>query len=177
MSKPADHRQHDEAGFEPRDMSPGGLYGFFIGLAVATGAVFFIMVGVYHFMDSYEKSHQPPLSPMAKAEQDPRDTNAPVVAEHLEQAFPQPRLETSEPTEIRDFRLKEEQQLHSYDWVDQSAGTLHIPIDQAMQLIAERGLPTTPKTGTVPSSIVNTIHEAAAKADHSGEAPVAKPAH
>jgi hypothetical protein len=158
-------------------MSPGGLYGFFIGLAAATGVVFLIMWGAYHFLDSYEKTHQARLSPMAKAEQDPRDTNAPVVAKHMEQAFPDPRLETSEPTEIRDFRLKEEQQLHSYGWIDQSAGAVHIPIDQAMQLIAERGLATTPKTGTVPSSVVNTVHEAATRSDHSGQPAPAKPAH
>jgi len=177
MSKHTKHGQDDEQGFESRDLTPGGLYGFFAGLAVATAIVFFLMLGVYHFMDSYEKSHEPPMSPMAKAEQDTRETDAPVVAKQMEKTFPKPRLETSEPTEIRDFRLKEEQQLHSYGWVDQSAGAVHIPIEQAMQLVAERGLPTTPRTGTVPSSIVNTINEAAAKSDHSGEAPAAKPAH
>jgi hypothetical protein len=70
--------------------------------------------------------------------------------------------------------LREEQQLHSYGWVDQSAGSVHIPIDQAMQLIAERGLPTTPRTGTVPTSTVSIINDAAAKSDHS-EMPSAKP--
>jgi hypothetical protein len=174
MSKHTRHDQNDEQGFESRDLKPGGLYGFFVGLAVCTGIVFFIMLGVYHFMDSYEKSHEPPMSPMAKTETDTRETDTPVVAKQMENTFPQPRLETSEPTEIRDFRLKEEQQLHSYGWVDQSAGVVHIPIDQAMQLIAERGLPTTPRTGTAPSSIVNTIKDAAEKSDHS-EMPSAKP--
>jgi hypothetical protein len=176
MSKRIDHGQNDDQGFEPRDLSPGGLYGFFVGLAVCTGIVFLIMVGVYRFMDSYEKNHGPHLSPMAKAEQDTRDSDAPVVTKHLEQVFPTPRLETSEPTEIREFRLKEEQQLHSYGWVDQSAGTVHISIDQAMQLIAERGLSTTPKTGTVPTSTVSVINDAAEKSDHS-EMPAAKTAH
>ncbi len=57
-----------------------------------------------------------------KAESDPRETNTAQVPKQMENTFPQPRLETSEPTEIRDFRLKEEQQLHSYGWVDQQAG-------------------------------------------------------
>jgi hypothetical protein len=69
--------------------------------------------------------------------------------------------------------LKEEQQLHSYGWVDQGAGSVHIPIDQAMQLIAERGLGTTPKTGTVPTSTVSVINDAADKSDHS-EMPASK---
>ena len=174
MSKHTLPEQNGEPGFEPRDLSPGGLYGFFAALAVATGIVFAIMLGVYHFMDSYEKSHQPPLSPLAQTEADTRESDAPAVAKQMEKTFPQPRLETSEPTEIRDFRLREEQQLHSYGWVDQSAGSVHIPIDQAMQLIAERGLPTTPRTGTVPPSTVSIINDAAAKSDHS-EMPSAKP--
>jgi|SRR5450432_673305 hypothetical protein len=173
MSKHTKHDQDDEQGFEKRDLSAGGLYGFFAGLIVCTGIVFVIMLGVYRFMDSYEKSHEPPMSPMAKAEQDTRETDAPAVAKQMEKTFPQPRLEIDERTEIRGFRLKEEQQLHSYGWVDQSAGSVHIPIDQAMQLIAERGLPTTPKTGTVPTSTVSVINDAADKSDHS-EMPAAK---
>jgi hypothetical protein len=31
--------------------------------------------------------------------------------------------------------------LATYDWVDQKAGTVRIPIDRAMELIAQRGLP------------------------------------
>ncbi len=177
MSKHTKYEQVEEPGYETRDLKAGGLYGFFITLAIATAAVFVIMLGAYRFMDSFEKAHEPPLSPMMKAESDPRETNTAQVPKQMENTFPQPRLETSEPTEIRDFRLKEEQQLHSYGWVDQQAGVVHIPIDQAMQLIAERGLSTTPKTGAVPFSIVNTINEAAAKSDHSGETSAAKSAH
>ncbi|HEV7550940.1 MAG TPA: hypothetical protein VGP65_04625 [Candidatus Angelobacter sp.] len=167
------HDQSDDQGFEKRDLSAGGLYGFFVGLIVCTAIVFAIMLGVYRFMDSYEKSHEPPMNPMAKAEQDTRETDAPAVAKQMEKTFPQPRLETDERTEIRDFRLKEEQQLHSYGWMDQSAGAVHIPIDQAMQLIVERGLPTTPKTGTVPASTVSVINDAVDKSDHS-EMPASK---
>src|SRR5271168_2197923 len=113
MSKDTRHEQSEE-GFEPRDLQPGGLYGFFVGLAVATAIVFFIMLGVYHFMDAYERSHEPAMSPMAKAEKDTRESNAPEVAKQMETTFPQPRLEINERTEIRDFRMREEQQLHSY---------------------------------------------------------------
>jgi len=176
MSKPTKYEQNEEPGYETRDLKAGGLYGFFITLAIATGAVFIVMLGAYRFMDAFEKAHEPPMSPMAKAESDTREANAPQVSKQMENTFPQPRLETSEPTEIRDFRLKEEQQLHSYGWVDQAAGVVHIPIEQAMQLVVAQGLSTTPRTGTVPSSIVNTINDAAAKSDHS-DMPAATPAH
>ena len=39
-----------------------------------------------------------------------------------------------------EFRVKEDQQLHSYSWVDKNAGTVRIPIDDAMRLMLERGI-------------------------------------
>lgn len=36
------------------------------------------------------------------------------------------------------------QRLTSYGWVDRPAGTVHIPIDEAIRLTAERGLPARP---------------------------------
>jgi len=51
--------------------------------------------------------------------------------------------------------------LNSYDWIDQKAGTVRIPIDRAMQLLAQRGLPTRPQAGAVPTSPVNTATQAA----------------
>ncbi len=81
--------------------------------------------------------------------------------------FPQPRLERNERLEINNFRLQEEQTLNSYGWVDQKAGVVRIPIDRAMQLIAQRGLPTTPKAGSVPPSEMNTVNQAAQQSDTS----------
>jgi hypothetical protein len=52
-----------------------------------------------------------------------------------------PLLEVDERGQLRTFVLDQEKQLNSYGWVDQKAGVAHIPIDQAMRLIAERGLP------------------------------------
>jgi hypothetical protein len=51
--------------------------------------------------------------------------------------------------------------------VDQNADVAHIPIEQAMQLIEQRGLPTTPQAGTAPPSIVQTGREAAVQSDTS----------
>jgi hypothetical protein len=95
-----------------------------------------------------------------------------VVTTQTIQQFPEPRLEDDERTELNGFRLREEQQLESYGWVDQNAGVVHIPIDQAMKLIAERGLPTTPQAGTMPVSPVN-LARAAAQASDTSEMPAA----
>ena len=67
---------------------------------------------------------------------------------YLEKNFPSPQLEIDERTELNKDRLREEQTLSTYDWVDQNAGTVRIPIDRAMDLIAERGLPVRSQTSS-----------------------------
>jgi hypothetical protein len=76
-------------------------------------------------------------------------------------------LETNERLEINDFRLQEEKTLNSYGWIDQQAGVARIPIDRAMQLLAQRGLPTRPQAGAIPPSPVNTARQAATRPDTS----------
>jgi len=50
----------------------------------------------------------------------------------------EPRLQQFPRNEMYDFRMKEEAQLHSYGWVDKNAGTVRIPIEDAMRLMLER---------------------------------------
>jgi hypothetical protein len=78
-------------------------------------------------------------------------------------------LEKNERVEIYDFRLNEEQRLNSYGWVDEKAGVVHIPIDRAMELLAQKGLTITPQAGTVPQSEVNVVTQAAQRSDTSNE--------
>jgi hypothetical protein len=125
--------------------------------------VHFALKGFFGFADRYYTTHEK-SAPMARTSPDPHL----VMPADVEQ-FPQPRLETDERTEIFPFRESEEKQLDSYG-VDAKTGAIHIPIDRAMQLVAERGLNTSPKTGEVPPAIVNMVKEAAARSDQSGGA-------
>jgi hypothetical protein len=50
-----------------------------------------------------------------------------------------PRLQTNPPLDLAAKRQAEDAILNSYGWVDRRAGTVHIPIDRAMQVIAGRG--------------------------------------
>ncbi len=42
--------------------------------------------------------------------------------------------------ELRQLDAEQLEQLNSYGWVDQQAGTVHIPIDRAMQLEAQEAV-------------------------------------
>ena len=65
----------------------------------------------------------------------------------LANRFPSPRLQTDDGyQEITDIHAKEDLLLENYSWVDEGKGTVRIPIERAMELIAERGLPVAPAT-------------------------------
>jgi hypothetical protein len=161
--------KHGQEGFERQDLTAQGVFAFLISLAVGGVLVYFVVWGLYEFMDARQRSQQPPQGPLVKqVETDTRVVSADEITK-----FPQPRLERNERVEINDFRLKEEQTLNSYGWVDEKAGVVRIPIDRAMQLIAQRGLPTIPKAGTVPSA-VNVATQSAQRSDTSGKSAQTK---
>src|SRR6266446_5109323 len=55
--------------------------------------------------------------------------------------FPPPRLQANPAVELKQSRTAAAAKLHSYGWIDRSAGVAHIPIERAMELTIERGLP------------------------------------
>jgi hypothetical protein len=64
-----------------------------------------------------------------------------------------PELQAAPKRDIREFRLAEERVLNTYGWADKSAGTVHVPIDVAMQTVAAHGLPPR-EAGPVPGAAV-----------------------
>jgi len=54
---------------------------------------------------------------------------------------PSPRLQTDGMADIRALREQETETLENYGWVDRAHGVVRIPIERAMELTAERGLP------------------------------------
>ena len=59
-----------------------------------------------------------------------------------------PRLQPKPANEIDDFHQQETAALDGYSWVDKGAGTVRIPVSEAMRLTVERGLPSRPADAT-----------------------------
>jgi len=165
MTEEETKHDHAEEAYEHQDLSAQGIYAFLVSLLVGGVIVYFVVWGMYRFMDARIKQHEPPPNPLVQR----TETDTRVVAPDEIKKFPEPRLEKNERIEINDFRLQEEQRLNSYGWVDEKGGVVHIPIDRAMQLLAQQGLPTTPRAGTVPASEVNVVTQAAQRSDTSNE--------
>lgn len=68
----------------------------------------------------------------------------PLAVGRGEQLPPLPRLQTDPKKDLRDLRAEEHETLESYRWVDRNSGVVRIPIEDAMRLVLQRGLPARP---------------------------------
>jgi hypothetical protein len=53
--------------------------------------------------------------------------------------FPEPRLAVDEAAQRADLEARQRTRLSNYRWIDRQAGIIGIPIERAMELIAQRG--------------------------------------
>jgi hypothetical protein len=54
---------------------------------------------------------------------------------------PAPRLQQFPHNELFEFRTSEEDLLHHYGWMNRNAGIVHIPVEDAMRAVVQKGLP------------------------------------
>jgi hypothetical protein len=144
----SEHIENPDVLHETSDVNVRGIFGFGIGLAVGTALVSVLLFGAFSVMVN---RFNPPPGPTSS----PLTRNRPTVPEsrqHAESAFPEPRLQPNAAEDLVKFREQEYRHLHTYGWVDQNAGTLHIPIERAKELTLQRGLPVRVE-GTTPPSV------------------------
>ena len=69
----------------------------------------------------------------------------------MTQNFPTPRVQTDDGNQdVADLHAREDLLLDNYSWIDQSKGTVRIPIERAMEIIAQKGLPVAPAVQETP---------------------------
>ncbi len=82
---------------------------------------------------------------------------------------PEPRLQTDPKQELKDLRAREADTLDHYSWIDKNAGVVRIPIESAMKLALERGLPareTAAPVTSAPTAVAAPTHTPAATQGH-----------
>ena len=65
----------------------------------------------------------------------------PLAAGQQDQLPPAPRLQDNPQQDLRDLRGRQQSLLDGYGWVNKEAGVARIPIEEAMRITVERGLP------------------------------------
>jgi hypothetical protein len=124
---------HDDVGHEASDVNVRGIVQFGVGLLVL-GAVIYLVVWVFFGFLS------------GRASRASEQLAYPLAAGQEDRVPPEPRLQTNPRADLRELRESEDKRLDSYGWVDRNAGIVHIPIDDAIKLTLQRGLPARPAT-------------------------------
>jgi HAMP domain-containing protein len=106
---------------------------FAVALLLVTVAVLFLLFGVFRYLLSREGG--PPAG------------RSQVAATEPAKAFPQPQLQANEVQDLKAVRAAEDQVLNGYAWMDPEKGVVRIPINRAIDLLVERGLPSRPPAG------------------------------
>ena len=111
-------------GHETSDANIRGLVLSGIGLLILILAGLLVSLGVFRYFVSHQ-GLGPPASPFANERALP----------------PEPRLQVSAPADLKQYKAAQDEVLTSYGWVDESAGVVRIPIDRAMAVLLQKGLP------------------------------------
>jgi hypothetical protein len=67
---------------------------------------------------------------------------------------------------LQQLREAESAKLNSYGWIDKSTGVVRIPIDRAMDLLAQRGLLARGTSNEIGGKTVLQMRQEKAKASH-----------
>jgi hypothetical protein len=119
------HERHG-VGYERTDVDAGAIVKFGIALVIVCVLSLALLAGLFKFFQSQEAATLP-VSPRLS-------TDARALP-------PEPRLEETPVLDLKAMRAAEDQILNGYGWVDQKQGLVRIPIDRAIDLLAQRGLP------------------------------------
>src|ERR1039458_5945914 len=143
------------AGYERSDASVTGIAVFMTSLLIFVGVIGILCYGIGAWFNARMNREDGPNSKWTKKVDVRQLGNLPSSPElqnkiaEITQTFPTPRLLTDDgDQDVADLHAREDLLLSNYSWVDQSKGTVRIPIEQAMQLIAQRGLPVAPAVQT-----------------------------
>jgi len=124
---PADATHEARAHHEESDANISGVFAFGVALTVVTIVIFFVVGGLFKYLDAREARQATPDYPLAATQEN--------------RLPPEPRLQINPRQDLADLRAREEQTLTGYSWVDRNAGIVRIPIDEAIKKTLERGLP------------------------------------
>ncbi|HVO23505.1 MAG TPA: hypothetical protein VMW56_07735 [Candidatus Margulisiibacteriota bacterium] len=138
----ADPGQHVDphgtgGGHEERDVSFAPLVRGLMGLIALVIVSAVLMRVLFGYLAGHEAAISPRPNPLAQS--------------FGRQVPPEPRLQPDPLQDLQTMRAQEDALLNSYGWVDRKAGVVRIPVQRALELLAQRGLPARqPAAGEAP---------------------------
>jgi len=155
----------EHPGYETSDANVGGVIVFLCGLAGTLVVFLFFCFYMGRAINAaWQKQDGSPtkwqiasgaVPPAGKGKD--LASNPEIEQKQLQQitgTFPEPRLDIDDGNQATaDLHAREDLLLEHYSLVDGQPGTIRIPIERAMQLIVQRGLPVANQTSTAADSV------------------------
>ncbi len=156
--EPEDHKPEEidvSLGYERSDVRPSGIIVFLASLAIFVAVTGLLCYGIGKVINARMNKEDGPTSKRSKTADVRQLGNFPSspalqnkMAE-ITRSFPTPRIQIDDGNQdVSDLHAREDLLLNNYSWIDESKGTVRIPIERAMELIAQRGLPVAAKVQT-----------------------------
>jgi HAMP domain-containing protein len=120
-----EHGKQSQGGYERSDALLKPIVLFTLVLTLLVAASFAAMRWLFTALDERERAADSAPHPMAQ----------PVEP-------PAPRLQRETSADLIAHQQRELQLTTRYEWVDRSTGVVRIPVERAIELTLERGLPT-----------------------------------
>ncbi len=138
-------------GYEGSDVKVTGILVFLVSLGIFVAVTGFVCYGIGKVLNAHMNHEDGPNSKWTKTVEIRQLGNLPSNPEmqnkvaEITKSFPQPRVQIDDGNiDVADLHAREDILLDNYTWIDPSKGTVRIPIEQAMQIIAQKGLPVAP---------------------------------
>jgi hypothetical protein len=159
MHKPENHGSDHEpdkqidasVGYERTDANVTGIVVFLTALAIFAAVTGILCYGIGKAFNAHMNKEDGPNSKWTKSVDVRQLGNMPSSPElqnkiaELTQQFPTPRVQTDDGNQdVADLHAREDLLLNNYTWADPAHTKVRIPIERAMELIAQRGLPVAP---------------------------------
>jgi hypothetical protein len=138
-------------GYETSDVRVGGIVVFVASLVIFLVVFFVVCFFMGKVINTALIKHDGPPNKWNQfqysAENPGKNLESNAVLEQqqlraMTARFPTPRLQMDDgDQDVVDLHNREDLLLDHYTWVDQQQGVVRIPIGQAMQIVAQRGLP------------------------------------
>jgi len=123
--------------YETSDADVRGVFTFLVVLSLVLIFTALLSWGMFKYF-SAAQGNRVPASPFAGARQLPAG----------------PQLQVNPREDLLRFRAEQEHALESYSWENRDDGTVHVPIERAMELLLQKGLPVAPTASpTGPSGV------------------------
>lgn len=158
MHKPENHDSGHEpekidtsAGYERSDVKVTGILVFITALSIFVVVTGVLSYGIGKVINARMDKEDGPTSKWSKTVDVRQLGNLPTNPElqnkvaELTQQFPAPRVQVDDGNQdVADLHAREDLLLDNYSWADASHTKVRIPIDRAIALVAQRGLPVAP---------------------------------